>query len=259
MEAASIPESPTARPPRPVAKAIADNILWLLMALALLFYFIQDPQADARRRQDGPVQRHDLGAHRAGLHARLRHHRADQLRPRRGLHDRLVRLGVDLADARRHSGQQPHRDPRIDAHRDRPGDAGLRDAQRDDRAGGLQATAQRAQAGAAHHRDRHELHPAERRPAVARAARQLARPHRLPEGLLHGLRRGHRALRRVRRRHHRPAAHRARLVRGLHPLRQGDARHRPGSRRGAAHGHQRGPHDLADLPARRACWPARPG
>src|SRR3954464_8982126 len=44
MEAASIPESPTARPPRPVAKAIADNILWLLMALALAWYFIQDPK-----------------------------------------------------------------------------------------------------------------------------------------------------------------------------------------------------------------------
>ena len=44
MEAASIPESPTARPPRPVAKAIADNILWLLLGLALLVYFIQDPK-----------------------------------------------------------------------------------------------------------------------------------------------------------------------------------------------------------------------
>ena len=44
MEAASIPESPTARPPRPVARAIADNILWLLMALALVIYFIQDPK-----------------------------------------------------------------------------------------------------------------------------------------------------------------------------------------------------------------------
>ena len=44
MEAASIPESPTARPPRPVAKAIADNILWLLLGLALVVYFIQDPK-----------------------------------------------------------------------------------------------------------------------------------------------------------------------------------------------------------------------
>src|SRR5438105_1904462 len=44
MEAASIPESPTARPPRPVAKAMADNILWILLGLALLIYFIQDQQ-----------------------------------------------------------------------------------------------------------------------------------------------------------------------------------------------------------------------
>src|SRR6476620_680067 len=44
MEAASIPESPAARPPRPVAKAIADNILWLLLGLALIIYFIQDPK-----------------------------------------------------------------------------------------------------------------------------------------------------------------------------------------------------------------------
>src|SRR5215217_2707730 len=44
MEAASIPESPTARPPRPVAKAVADNILWLLLGLALVVYFVKDPQ-----------------------------------------------------------------------------------------------------------------------------------------------------------------------------------------------------------------------
>ena len=44
MEAASIPESPAARPPRPVAKAIADNILWLLLGLALVVYFVQDPK-----------------------------------------------------------------------------------------------------------------------------------------------------------------------------------------------------------------------
>src|SRR3978361_1811697 len=44
MEAASIPESPAARPPRPVAKAIADNILWVLLGLALVVYFIKDQQ-----------------------------------------------------------------------------------------------------------------------------------------------------------------------------------------------------------------------
>src|SRR3954447_15522332 len=44
MEAASIPESPTARPPRPVAKAFFDNILWVLLGLALVVYFVKDPQ-----------------------------------------------------------------------------------------------------------------------------------------------------------------------------------------------------------------------
>src|ERR1700710_2277854 len=44
MEAASIPESPAARPPRPVAKTIADNILWVLLGLALVVYFIKDQQ-----------------------------------------------------------------------------------------------------------------------------------------------------------------------------------------------------------------------
>src|SRR5215208_6628348 len=44
MEAASIPESPAARPPRPAAKAFADNILWVLLGLALVIYFIKDPK-----------------------------------------------------------------------------------------------------------------------------------------------------------------------------------------------------------------------
>ena len=48
-------------------------------------------------------------------------------------------------------------------------------AQHDDRAGRLPAAAQRAEARAAHHRDRHELHPAERRPALARR-RRTTRP-----------------------------------------------------------------------------------
>src|SRR3954470_17104003 len=44
MEAASIPESPAARPPRPIAKAFFDNILWVLLGLALVVYFVQDPK-----------------------------------------------------------------------------------------------------------------------------------------------------------------------------------------------------------------------
>ncbi len=47
----------------------------------------------------GDLQRRDLGADRDRLHAGLRDHRADQLRPRRRVHDRLVHrrrlLGVD--------------------------------------------------------------------------------------------------------------------------------------------------------------------
>ena len=47
-------------------------------------------------------------------------------------------------------------------------------AQRDDRARRLQTAAQRAEAGAADHRDRHELHPPERRPALASDAGRRA-------------------------------------------------------------------------------------
>jgi branched-chain amino acid transport system permease protein len=44
MEAASIPESPAASPRRPVGAILADNILWVLLGLALLVYFVQDPK-----------------------------------------------------------------------------------------------------------------------------------------------------------------------------------------------------------------------
>ena len=57
-----------------------------------------------------------------------------------------------------------------------------RRAQRDDRAGGLPAAARRAQAGAADHRDRHALHPAERRPALAADAGRVAGPDPLAAG-----------------------------------------------------------------------------
>ncbi len=55
-------------------------------------------------------------------------------------------------------------------------DGGLRNPQHDDRAGGLQAIAQRAQAGAADHGGGHVVHPAERRPALARRRRTAACP-----------------------------------------------------------------------------------
>jgi branched-chain amino acid transport system permease protein len=44
MEAASIPESPAARPRKPFGKLLSDNILWVLLAAAVLVYFVQDPK-----------------------------------------------------------------------------------------------------------------------------------------------------------------------------------------------------------------------
>src|SRR4051812_28128727 len=45
MEAASIPETPTGAPPRNSAlAALSDNILWVLLGLALLYFFVQDPK-----------------------------------------------------------------------------------------------------------------------------------------------------------------------------------------------------------------------
>jgi branched-chain amino acid transport system permease protein len=44
MEAASIPETPTGASPRnPVAGFLSDNILWILLGLALIYFFAQDP------------------------------------------------------------------------------------------------------------------------------------------------------------------------------------------------------------------------
>src|SRR3954454_11447524 len=45
MEAASIPETPTGAPPRNTAlQALSDNILWVLLGLALLYFFVQEPK-----------------------------------------------------------------------------------------------------------------------------------------------------------------------------------------------------------------------
>ena len=60
----------------------------------------------ARSRQVGlqlrrrPLQRRDLGPNRDRVHARLRDHRADQLRARRRVHDRLFRRRRPLGDFR---------------------------------------------------------------------------------------------------------------------------------------------------------------
>ena len=85
----------------------------------------------------------------------------------------------------------------LDARR---GDGRLRHAQRADRAGRLQTVAQRAQAGAADHRGRHVLHPAERRPAVeGRLQQGIAGPHQRAAHAVHDLRRHDRERRRARR------------------------------------------------------------
>jgi branched-chain amino acid transport system permease protein len=45
MEAASIPETPTGAPPRnTAAQWVSDNILWVLLGLALIYFFAQDPK-----------------------------------------------------------------------------------------------------------------------------------------------------------------------------------------------------------------------
>jgi branched-chain amino acid transport system permease protein len=45
MEAASIPESPTGASPRsPVLGFLSDNILWILLGLALVYFFVQEPK-----------------------------------------------------------------------------------------------------------------------------------------------------------------------------------------------------------------------
>src|SRR3954464_489163 len=45
MEAASIPETSAGAPPRsPIAKRLSDNLLWVLLAVALIYFFAQDPK-----------------------------------------------------------------------------------------------------------------------------------------------------------------------------------------------------------------------
>jgi branched-chain amino acid transport system permease protein len=45
MEAASIPETPSGAPPRNTAlQALSNNILWVLLGLALIYFFVQEPK-----------------------------------------------------------------------------------------------------------------------------------------------------------------------------------------------------------------------
>ena len=130
---------------------------------------------------DRAHERRDLRARRARLHARLRHHRADQLRPRRHVHARHVR---DAVDRRRGRFQIPLYPTTLvlgiplgtaavavvaraagvhGRHGARPLDAALHGHQRDHRALRLQAAAQPAAPRAADHRDRLLVHPPEHR------------------------------------------------------------------------------------------------
>ena len=90
------------------------------------------PGAVRQRGSGRAAPRSDLRAHRAGLHPRLRHHRADQLRPRRPVHARLrVLLNHPGPVARRRHGRRQElgaHDP--DARRS---DVPLRRAQRHSR------------------------------------------------------------------------------------------------------------------------------
>ena len=130
--------------------------------------------------------------------------------------------------------------------------AGQRHAEHADRARGLPAVAQRAEARAADHRRRLLLHPPERRhPVAGRLPAQRPRPDRLA-GASCSTSSGCRSPAG-------PAGDRGTVPLvflltafiGAQPPRQGDARHRAGPRGGAADGHQRRHDDLADLPARR--------
>ena len=44
MEAASIPEAPGAAPRRPAFRILSDNILWVLFAAIVLYFFLSDPK-----------------------------------------------------------------------------------------------------------------------------------------------------------------------------------------------------------------------
>ena len=113
--------SPSALRPRRRAGVRARSrtrtgLIVLLLALPV-FYGVKDLTDDGQPRPPRPeplhraLQRLDLGADRHRLHAGLRHHRADQLRPRRRVHDRLVRRArvcsarsASTLDDRRRSG-----------------------------------------------------------------------------------------------------------------------------------------------------------
>ena len=126
---------------------------------------------------DRADERRALRPRRARLHARLRHPRADQLRPRRRLHDRRDGHGDRRAQHVQPAGGPGSRDARSgDPRRAPPRDGRLRFPERDDRARRVQATSARSAPCAAHHGDRGVVHPPERRPDLEglRAGRDAA-------------------------------------------------------------------------------------
>ncbi len=126
----------------------------------------------------------------------------------------------------------------------------VRHAQRDDRAGRVPTIAQRAQARAADHGGRLLVHPAERRPALARRlAPRRAGPDRVPEALLHLPRRPGHARRHPRPRGDRAAVHLPRELHRALPHGPRHARDGAGPAGGAPDGHQRRHDDLVHVPA----------
>ncbi len=121
----------------------------------------------AYQRADAGI---DLWADRNRLHDGLRHHRHDQFRPRRHIHDRRFRRADRLSDPDRHVLRRAggHRAADHDDRRD----AGHQPLQLGDREGRLPAVARLVPAGAADHRDRHVDRAFQFRAGRARAPQQ---------------------------------------------------------------------------------------
>ena len=121
----------------------------------------------ARLHRPGRRARRDLRDDRARLQPRLRDPPDDQLRPRRGVHGRRVRLV--LLRGRLREERLPEPEPRRRA-RDRDGrrDRRLDGHGRPAGAARLSTAPQRAQAGSAHHRDRCLVVLVERVPRLLR-------------------------------------------------------------------------------------------
>ena len=149
MESASIPVRPTRLRAEVVREYVSRFGLIVLLLILPVVYGIQDLQDDGdlghlrHQHQGRPVQRRHLGADRSRLHARLRHHRAHQLRPRRPVHDRqLRRLRHDRHDRPDRRDRRPR--PLLRAAADHPHLHGRSwHAQHDDRAGRIPPAAQR--------------------------------------------------------------------------------------------------------------------